>query len=114
MGRRRSPRQGRGASRGPRSPAGRPRTFTGEIVVHTWDLATATDQHPTWDDDVVTVAFDAVRLLAMGGAFRALDAVSTTTPGWGGADMPPYGEALQSDADAPLIVRLVEWNGCRP
>jgi uncharacterized protein (TIGR03086 family) len=25
----------------------------GELVVHGWDLARATDQHPTWDDDVL-------------------------------------------------------------
>ena len=59
------------------------------------------------------VAFDAVRLLATGGSFRASDAVGTTAPAWGGA-MPPFADALEADAGAPLIDRLVAWNGRRP
>src|SRR3954471_17324833 len=31
-------------------------TYTGELSTHTWDLAAATGQHPTWDDDALTVA----------------------------------------------------------
>ena len=83
--------------------------YLNELTVHTWDLATATDQHPTWDDEVVTVAFDAVRLLAMGGAFRASDAVSTTTPGWGARTCRPTPRPY-----SPMPMRrssCVSWSG---
>ncbi len=35
-------------------------TYTSELTVHTWDLATATGQHPQWDDEVVAFGFGAI------------------------------------------------------
>ena len=40
--------------------------YLNEVTVHTWDLARATGQHPAWDDDVVGMALDAVRVLTDG------------------------------------------------
>jgi uncharacterized protein (TIGR03086 family) len=34
-------------------------SYFSELTVHTWDLATATDQQPQWDDTVVTAALEA-------------------------------------------------------
>jgi len=34
--------------------------YLNEIVVHTWDVAQATGQEPTWDDQVVGAAFEAI------------------------------------------------------
>jgi len=35
--------------------------YVSELTVHTWDLAVATGQHPSWDDEVVAVGFAAIR-----------------------------------------------------
>jgi uncharacterized protein (TIGR03086 family) len=64
-----------------------------EVTVHTWDLASATGQRPAWDPQVLSLAFDGIRLLPAehrGDAF---------------ADPVPVPD------DAPLIDRLVAWNG---
>lgn len=38
-------------------------TYTGELSTHTWDLAAATGQSPTWDDDAVAVGLAGSRHL---------------------------------------------------
>ena len=83
--------------------------YLNEVTVHTWDLATATDQHPIWDDDVVG------RLRCRpppdhGGTFRAFDAVGTTTPAWGRADVPPSADALDSSTP-PRRSSTAWWPG---
>jgi uncharacterized protein (TIGR03086 family) len=74
--------------------------YTNEMVVHAWDLAAATGQRPEWDDEVLTVAFDEMRRnLPAGGRAEA------------GA---PFADAVPVPDDAPLIERLVAWNGRQP
>jgi uncharacterized protein (TIGR03086 family) len=89
--------------------------YTCEVTLHTWDLATATGQHPAWDDRVVSVAYEAMRRALPGpGRTALLEAVV--------ADMPeehrdggfPFAEPVDVPADAPLIDRLVGWSGRRP
>lgn len=67
-----------------------------EVTVHTWDLATATGQRPAWDPKVVGLAFDGIRFLP------------ATDRG------PCFADAVAVADDAPLIDRLVAWNGRRP
>jgi uncharacterized protein (TIGR03086 family) len=61
-------------------------SYVSELTVHTWDLATATGQRATWDPDVLDLV--AARL--------------------GGIPAVPVPD------DAPLIDRIVAWNGRQP
>jgi uncharacterized protein (TIGR03086 family) len=88
--------------------------YTNEIAVHTWDLARGTGQMPEWDESVLTVA-DA--------AIRAQLPLADRTPIWEAAKaaLPPgiewetpFANAVDVPDDAPLIDRLVAWNGRQP
>jgi len=72
--------------------------YTGEITIHTWDLATATDQRPEWDDGTVAAALVAYQ--------RVLP--SSRPPGV------PFGPAVAIDDDRPLIEVLAAWSGRQP
>lgn len=90
-------------------------SYVSEITVHTWDLAEATGQGPAWDDAVVAAAYEASRrALPATGRAAMMDAVRERLPLEWRDSPPPYGEAVDVPADAPLIDRLVAWNGRRP
>jgi uncharacterized protein (TIGR03086 family) len=72
--------------------------YTGEVSTHTWDLAVATGQSPAWDDEVLAGAVAAVH--------RKLPA--ERGPGI------PFGAPVPVPDDAPLIDRLVAWQGRNP
>jgi uncharacterized protein (TIGR03086 family) len=87
--------------------------YVNEVTVHTWDIATATQQHPVWDEQAVTSSlalmhewlpadraelFEAVRK-KMGAAAGPNDAFAPVVP---------------VPEDAAPIDRLVAWNGRRP
>jgi len=73
--------------------------YTAEVTTHTWDLAVATDRTVTWDDDVVGAALAAVReVLPPGSRPPAI----------------PFADEVRVPADAPLIDRLVGWQGRDP
>src|SRR3954469_10414454 len=74
-------------------------TYTGELTTHTWDAAVATGQDPAWDPQVLAVALAAIR--------RALPA-DNRGPGV------PFGPVVEVPDDAPLIDRLVAWQGRDP
>ncbi|MGV0812831.1 TIGR03086 family metal-binding protein [Mycolicibacterium boenickei] len=88
-------------------------SYFSELTVHTWDLATATDQQPNWDDTVVAAAFEVARQMLPAenrlalyeeiSAARGLDEVGV-----------PFAEAVPIPDDAPAIDRLVAWNGRDP
>lgn len=88
--------------------------YTNELSVHTWDLAIATGQQPAWDDDVLAVAFDAIRRgLPAEGRMERFDDVAAQLP----AGVPfaaPFGPAVETSDTRPLIDRLVAWNGRTP
>ena len=69
--------------------------YLNEVTVHTWDLANATGQRPAWDPQVLSLAFDAIRFLP-----------ATNRE-------PYFADAVPVAEDAPLIDRLVAWNGRR-
>lgn len=71
-------------------------TYLNEVTVHTWDLATATGQRPAWDPQVLSLAFDGIRFLPAQNRGEA------------------FADAVPVPDDAPLIDRLVAWNGRRP
>ncbi|MGW7308542.1 TIGR03086 family metal-binding protein [Streptomyces sp. NPDC054835] len=72
--------------------------WTSEFTVHTWDVATATDQTPDWDPELVAISYAAMK--------RGLPD--------GPRDGAPFGAAVDVDADAPAIDRLVAWCGRKP
>lgn len=96
--------------------------YTNEISVHTWDLATATGQTVPWDDAVLTAAFATIQMampaegrrtplpaeLVKARAAMEPDGPDATRPGT------PFGDVVEVGADAPLIDRLVAWNGRTP
>lgn len=88
--------------------------YTNEIVVHTWDLARATGQHPDWDPTVLEAALAAIhQQLPMAERAPMWAAFEEQLP----PEVPwedPFGDAVDVDDDAPLIDRLVAWNGRDP
>jgi uncharacterized protein (TIGR03086 family) len=70
-------------------------SYLNEVTVHTWDLATATGQRPAWDPAVLSLAFDGIRFL----------------PAENRGEY--FADAVPVPDDAPLIDRLVAWNGRR-
>ena len=69
----------------------------GEVVVHGWDLAHATGQHPTWDDDVLAYLH------------REVEASAEMGRGMG-----IYGPEVAVPADAPLLHRILGLTGRVP
>ena len=73
--------------------------YTGEVLTHTWDVAVSTGQFPAWDDVVLTGALSAI---------RAKLPTETRGPGI------PFADAVPVPDDAPVIDRLVAWQGRDP
>ena len=87
--------------------------YVNEVTVHTWDLATATGQRPAWDPQVVSLAFDGIRFMPGQNRAAMFEAMAQRIPpALRGA--PPFADAVPVPDDAPLIDRLVAWNGRRP
>ena len=89
--------------------------YTNEVSVHTWDLAVATGQRPVWDEAVLSVAFAAIQMaMPAGGRRERFDEMVRAKDLGRLVTEPPYGEAVDVAADAPLIDRVVAWNGRDP
>jgi uncharacterized protein (TIGR03086 family) len=80
--------------------------YLNEIIVHTWDLAVATGRAPQWDDEILEVAYAAIQ--------RGLPADGRSVTGDGSDGGSPFAPVVDVAGDAPLIDRLVAWNGRRP
>jgi len=68
-----------------------------EFVVHGWDLARATGQQPTWDDDLIAFVHDEVAKTAAQGR-----------------EMGVYGTEVPVPADASLLDRTLALTGRDP
>ena len=89
--------------------------YVSEIVVHTWDLARATGQSPTWEDDVVETGFAALQIgLPDEGRIEAFEAARANMPEGAEDFTYPFAEAVAVDDDASAIDRLVAWSGRDP
>ena len=88
--------------------------YTNELTVHTWDLARATGQRPSWDADVLDMAYGVMlqALPAEGRAERFAAAAADVAAGEPFAV--PFQAAVVVADDAPMIDRLVAFNGRRP
>jgi uncharacterized protein (TIGR03086 family) len=69
----------------------------GEIVVHGWDLARGTGQHPEWDGELLAYILKELEANAQ----------------WG-RDMGVYGPEVPVPADAPLLDRVLGLTGRDP
>nr|MDQ3643448.1 TIGR03086 family metal-binding protein [Actinomycetota bacterium] len=88
-------------------------SYVNELTVHTWDLATATGQRPAFDPQVVSLAFDGIRFMPGQNRAAMFEAMAQRIPPpLRGAQ--PFADAVPVADDAPLIDRLVAWNGRRP
>jgi uncharacterized protein (TIGR03086 family) len=89
-------------------------SYLNEVTVHTWDLATATGQRPAWDPQIVSLAFDGIRFLPGQDRAATFDAMRATMPAELRDFADPFADAVPVPDDAPLIDRLVAWNGRQP
>jgi uncharacterized protein (TIGR03086 family) len=90
-------------------------SYTNEIAVHTWDLATATGQRPAWDDEVLATAWESIRRgMPAEGRAEMFAAVKADMPEPYRSTPDPWAAAVPVADDAPLIDRLVAWNGRQP
>ena len=99
LGRRHAARQGHHAAVGRASGGAVLAQFTGEIVVHTWDLATATGQWGEWQPEVLDLAFESYR---------------QGLPAEGREQFPVFKAVVPVADDAPLIDQIVAWTGRQP
>jgi uncharacterized protein (TIGR03086 family) len=89
--------------------------YVNEITVHTWDLATATGQHPEWNAEVVRPALRIMRSWLPGENRAQIFAEVRKKMGPAAANSPDaFAEVVAVPADSPLIDQLVAWNGRRP
>ena len=85
--------------------------YLNELTVHTWDLAVASGQQPAWDPEVLALAFDGIRFLPpTGRPAMFAEAKSHMAPDFR-AWSDPFADAVPVPDDAPLVDRLVAYNG---
>jgi len=88
--------------------------YTGEVTLHTWDLARATGQEPSWDDQVVALGEAAMRQVLPGeGRLAEFERQVAQLPPEHRPSA-PFGEVSPLGPDAPGIDRLVAFSGRRP
>lgn len=90
-------------------------SYTSELTVHTWDVASATGQQPQWNEQVLQVSLQAARqALPDGDRQAAFAAIAADLPPQVAAGGPPFANPVAVADDAPLIDQLVAWYGRRP
>jgi uncharacterized protein (TIGR03086 family) len=90
------------------------RMYVFELTTHTWDLATATGQSPSWDDAVLAAAAEwtatnmgttpAERAALFEPVYDALPPSFRDMP-------PPFGDPLPVADDASPLDKVVAWSG---
>ncbi len=88
--------------------------YANELVVHAWDLASATGQDPEWDPTVLEASLAVMHSqLPLADRTPIWEEVFAGVPE--GVELePPFANAVDVADDAPLIDRLVAWNGRTP
>jgi uncharacterized protein (TIGR03086 family) len=88
--------------------------YTNEVVVHTWDLATAIGREPHWSDLALQVADAAIHAQLPDADRSPMWAAAQAALPPGVAWQDPFANAVAVADDAPLIERIVAWNGRNP
>jgi uncharacterized protein (TIGR03086 family) len=89
-------------------------SYCNEVTVHTWDLATATAQRPAWDAEVVETAWNSIRRMPGEGRAEMFAAVKAGMPEPYRSSSDPWADPVPVPDGAPLVDRLVAWNGRQP
>ncbi len=90
-------------------------TYANEVTVHTWDLATATGQRPSWDPAVLEMAAPENFFPLPAENRAALFAeFARQLPAEFADQSAPFLDAVPVADDAPLIDRIIAWSGRRP
>lgn len=91
--------------------------YLNEVLVHAWDLATATGQSPEWNDADAELAMGAIRRelpmpdrAEMWAEYRRQMPPEIVGESWAA----PFGDAVEVAAGTGAIERLVAWQGRRP
>jgi len=87
--------------------------YVNEVTVHTWDIATATRQHPAWDEPTVTHAL-ALMYEWLPADRAELFAAVRKKMGAAAGPGDAFAPVVAVPDDAAPIDRLVAWNGRRP
>jgi uncharacterized protein (TIGR03086 family) len=87
--------------------------YVNEVTVHTWDIATATQQHPEWDEEVVTSSLALMHEWLPANRAELFEAVRKKMGPAAGAN-DAFAPVVPIPDDAAPIDRLVAWNGRRP
>jgi uncharacterized protein (TIGR03086 family) len=89
--------------------------YVSEITVHTCDVARATGQSPTWNAEAVENAYALIRTWLPGeGRAEIFAEVRKKMSPAAAAAPDAFAEVVPVPDDAPLIDRLVAWNGRKP
>lgn len=89
--------------------------YVNEVTVHTWDIAVATGLPVVWDDAVVSHALAAMAIaLPAEGRMESFEEARAQMPEDQRDWEPPFRAAIPVDGGAPLIDRLVAFNGRPP
>lgn len=89
--------------------------YVSEITVHTWDIAHATGQTPAWNEEAVENAYALIREWLPGQGRAEIFAEVRKKMGPASAAAPDaFAEVVPVPDDAPIIDRLVAWNGRQP
>jgi len=90
-------------------------SYTAEVTLHTWDVATATSQRVAWDDEVVSFALETMHrsLPAEGRAARYAE-VAASLPAGVPPMSDPFAEAIDVGREASPLDQLVAWSGRHP
>jgi uncharacterized protein (TIGR03086 family) len=87
--------------------------YTAELTVHTWDLAVATGQQPTWHGPTVDAALQAALMALPPGDREAYFAeMAVDMPEIAGR--PPFRNPVDTDATATALDQLIGWYGRQP
>jgi uncharacterized protein (TIGR03086 family) len=88
-------------------------SYVREITLHTWDLATATRQHVSWDEEVLATIAAGFDYLPATGRAEFFAPFKANAPAGVVLD-DPFVDAVPVPDDAPMIDRVVAWFGRRP
>ncbi|MGN6694731.1 MAG: TIGR03086 family metal-binding protein [Aquihabitans sp.] len=88
--------------------------YTNEVITHGWDLGQALGRPPVWGERAVLTALAAIRIHLPDADRGPLWAEVAASLPEGVPWSPPFSDAADVADDAPLVDRLVAWNGRRP